>query len=77
MHDVPVEVSADSFAVHEPDPDTLIGFLQLMEFNSITKRAATHFGLAEGTGMTANTSQTIFSAPSPAAAKPAGKVPDR
>ncbi len=35
----------DSFAVHEPEPATLIAFLKGMEFNSITRRVATHFGI--------------------------------
>ena len=60
---VPVTEAPDTFAVHEPDPDKLIGFLQLMEFNTITKRAMSHFGFAEGVDFAANKSQTIFSAP--------------
>jgi DNA polymerase I len=44
---VPVPVGLESFAVHEPDPDTLIGFLEKMEFRTITKRVRETF-LADG-----------------------------
>ena len=45
--DVPdVEPVAD-FGRREPDPATLIGFLKAMEFNSLTRRAATHFGVED------------------------------
>jgi DNA polymerase I len=38
MHDVPVEEPLEAFAVREPDPDTLIGFLRTMEFRTLTTR---------------------------------------
>ena len=37
----------DSFAVHEPDPKELIAYLRGMEFNTITRRVAAHFGIAD------------------------------
>jgi DNA polymerase-1 len=37
----------DAFAVAEPEPKTLIAFLRGMEFNSITKRVATHFSIED------------------------------
>src|ERR1700742_4717271 len=37
----------DAFAVAEPEPKTLISFLRGMEFNSITKRVATHFSIED------------------------------
>ncbi|HJW40952.1 MAG TPA: DNA polymerase I [Rhizomicrobium sp.] len=37
----------ETFAVHEPEPKELIAFLRGMEFNSITKRVATHFGIED------------------------------
>ncbi len=43
--DVKVKVSADTFGTREPDPATLIGFLKAMEFNSLTRRAASHYGI--------------------------------
>jgi DNA polymerase I len=41
----------DRFAVHEPDPKELIAYLKGMEFNSITKRVATHFGVEDVEGI--------------------------
>src|ERR1700685_379597 len=37
----------DSFAVHEPDPKELIAYLRGMEFNTITRRVAAHFGIED------------------------------
>ncbi len=36
--DVPIEEELDTFAVRDPDPDQLIGFLKEMEFRTLTKR---------------------------------------
>ncbi len=41
----------DAFAVAEPDPKTLIAFLKGMEFSSITKRVAAHFGIEDIDGI--------------------------
>ena len=35
----------DDFAVHEPEPAALIGFLKAMEFSTLHRRAASHFGV--------------------------------
>ncbi|MBS0470134.1 MAG: DNA polymerase I [Proteobacteria bacterium] len=43
----------DSFAVAEPEPKTLIAFLKGMEFNTITKRVAAHFGIEDIDGIAA------------------------
>jgi DNA polymerase-1 len=42
--DVPVEVGVQSLGVHDPDPQTLLGFLRVMEFNTLTKRIAEKLG---------------------------------
>ena len=42
---VPLKEPIDEFAVHEPEPKELIGFLKAMEFTSIVRRAAAHFGI--------------------------------
>ena len=34
----------EEFGTHDPDPPTLIGFLKAMEFSSLTRRAASHYG---------------------------------
>ena len=38
--DVPVEVAVERAGVRDPDPETLLTFLRLMEFNTLTKRIA-------------------------------------
>ena len=44
---VPLKEKPDEFAVHEPDAKELIGFLKGMEFSSITRRVAAHFGIED------------------------------
>ena len=44
---VPFKDKPDEFAVHEPDPRTLIAFLKAMEFSTITRRVAAHFGIED------------------------------
>ena len=44
---VPLKEQPDEFAVHDPDPRELIAFLKAMEFTSITKRVAAHFGVED------------------------------
>lgn len=41
--DVPVEVKVDDLAVADPDPKTLLGFLEEMEFRTITQRVREMF----------------------------------
>jgi len=43
----PLPEGPEHFAVHEPEPKTLIAFLKGMEFNTITKRVAAHFGIED------------------------------
>ncbi|MEQ1578661.1 MAG: DNA polymerase I [Hyphomicrobium sp.] len=42
--DVPGVVAVDAFGVKEPIPEPLLAFLQLMEFNTLTKRIAASLG---------------------------------
>ena len=42
---VPLEVSVDQLAVHEPDYKNLIAFLKAMEFSTITRRIAEKTGI--------------------------------
>jgi DNA polymerase-1 len=44
--DVPVEAPAGALALRDPDPETLLGFLRLMEFTSLTTRIAKVLGLS-------------------------------
>ncbi len=45
---VPLEVTVDDLAVHEPDYKHLIAFLKAMEFNTITRRVAEKSGIDAG-----------------------------
>jgi len=42
---VPLDEPVESFAVREPDPDTLIPFLKEMEFSNLLRRAAAKLGV--------------------------------
>jgi DNA polymerase-1 len=42
--DVPVEAEVERFGVQDPKPETLLGFLRLMEFSTLTKRIAEKLG---------------------------------
>lgn len=43
-NNVPNIVPIDEFVVREPDPDTLINFLESMEFGTLTRRVRAHLG---------------------------------
>ena len=82
---VPLEVTPDALAVHEPDYKHLIAFLKAMEFNTITRRVAEKSGIdasqIEADAKLASgprpSPDTTASAPSTsaAAAKPAPALP--
>ncbi len=42
---VKVKEQLDEFYAREPDGQTLIGFLKVMEFSTLTRRAAAHYGI--------------------------------
>ena len=42
---VKLPTGLDAFGVHEPEPPKLIGFLKIMEFASLCRRAASHYGI--------------------------------
>jgi DNA polymerase-1 len=44
--DAPVETPLDSFAAHDPEPETLLAFTRQMEFNSLTRRFGEALGVA-------------------------------
>jgi DNA polymerase-1 len=60
----PVKEGIESFAVREPEAVPLISFLKAMEFNTLTRRAASHFGVEDPDSITAETVSV------PAAVKP-------
>jgi DNA polymerase-1 len=68
---VPVKEGIDEFDAHEPDPKTLIGFLKAMEFNSITRRAASHFGIDDADSVAAAPDPSEKALPAPSSAAPA------
>jgi DNA polymerase-1 len=49
----PLPEGPEHFAVHEPEPQALIAFLRGMEFNTVTRRVAAHFGIEDVEGIAA------------------------
>jgi DNA polymerase-1 len=71
---VPLKEKPDEFAVHEPVPKDLIAFLKAMEFGTITRRVAAHFGIEDldGIGVAATSANVMPDNPSlPRAETPA------
>jgi DNA polymerase-1 len=71
---VPLKEKPDEFAVHEPEPKDLIAFLKAMEFGTITRRVAAHFGVEDldGIGVAATSANVMPANPSlPRAETPA------
>jgi DNA polymerase-1 len=62
---VPLKEPVSNFAVQPPNPQALIAFLKAMEFGTITRRVATHFGVEDVENI----------APTPAAAMPRQETP--
>ena len=42
--DVPLQIAIETFGVHDPNADTLLSYLRMMEFNTLTKRIAEGLG---------------------------------
>ncbi|HEY5046891.1 MAG TPA: DNA polymerase I [Rhizomicrobium sp.] len=55
---VQLATGLDAFGTSEPDPATLIGFLKALEFTTLCRRAASHFGIDDP--------DSVPSAPDPA-----------
>jgi len=76
--DVPVTEGIETFGLHDPEPNTLIGFFKDMEFNSLTRRVAERFGV-DGDAIEATGAYDNGARPEPSqnkgtpAAKPASK----
>jgi DNA polymerase-1 len=62
---VKLPTSIDDFAVHEPEPQKLIGFLKAMEFASLTRRAASHFGINDVDAISAAADPAKHESPRP------------
>jgi DNA polymerase I len=62
---VPLKTQLEEFAVHDPEPAALIGFLKTMEFSALCKRAASHFHIedVEVISAASDPAQAYLSAP--------------
>jgi DNA polymerase I len=61
--DVPVTVHIDHFGVQEVKPDALLGFLRLMEFNSLTKKIAENLGAEAPPPLAASVGSSVRAKP--------------
>ena len=73
---VPLKVPLADFAVHDPEPAALIGFLKAMEFFALGKRAASHFGIddIDAVPSAADPAQHALAAPGEGAPLPSRAV---
>ena len=62
--DVPTEIGVERFALRDPIPDTLLGFLRDMEFNSLTKRIAEGLGVEAPAPLERSVGSTVLPPPS-------------
>src|SRR6185437_4903871 len=46
-HHARIQEGPEHFPVHEPEPNELNAYLRDMEFNTITRRVAAHFGIQD------------------------------
>jgi DNA polymerase I len=75
---VPVTEELAEFHAREPDGKVLIGFLKAMEFNSLTRRAASHFGIddPDSIASAADPAEKALPAPGKTSAPSAPVTPD-
>ncbi len=64
----------EEMAAQEPDPQKLIAFLKAMEFNSLTKRAAAHFNIADPDAIAPAADPAEKALPAPGGAAPIKKA---
>jgi DNA polymerase-1 len=67
----PITEDVADFAVREPEAVPLIGFLKGMEFNSLTRRAASHFGVEDPDAISADSNAASAAAKASAESKQA------
>src|SRR5205814_10081004 len=74
---VPLKIPLDHFAVHDPEPVSLIGFLKAMEFFALSKRAASHYSIGDADAIppAADPAQPSLAAPGETAPLPPRAVP--
>jgi len=81
----PLRQPPDLFGVREPNPASLLAFLQTMEFAALTKRAAAHYGVEDtdalippaATTRTPGTSEESKPLPNPAPPSGGGAIANR
>ncbi len=71
--DVPVEEKWESFAVRDPEPTTLLQFIDAMEFRTLGRRVREHFAKEKGVQIVAQ--YAAASAPAAATASPEAGAP--
>ncbi|HEY5238916.1 MAG TPA: DNA polymerase I [Rhizomicrobium sp.] len=64
----------DEMLACDPDPATLIAFLKAMEFNTLTRRAASHFNIADPDAIAAAPDPAQAALPAPGDATPLKKL---
>ena len=69
--DVPGLIGADALGVQDPRPETLLGFLQLMEFNTLTRRIAEALGVEAPAPVAVSVGSTVPTKGRKASAGPA------
>ena len=72
--DVPGLIGAEALGVRDPLPDTLLGFLQLMEFNTLTRRIAEALGVEAPAPVAVSVGSTVPTKGRGASAGPAAKA---
>jgi len=72
---VPLKVQLDAFAVHDPEPAALIGFLKAMEFSALCRRAASHFHIDDVDAVPPGQDPAQVSLSAPGASPPPRAMP--
>ncbi len=67
---VPLKVQLEAFAVRDPEPPALIGFLKAMEFSALCKRAASHFHIDDVDAISPASDAAQGALPAPGAMAP-------
>ena len=70
---VPLKGQLEEFAVQDPEPAALIGFLKVMEFSALCKRAASHFHIDDVDAITAASDPVQASLPAPGSGASKGR----
>jgi DNA polymerase-1 len=72
---VPLKSQLEEFAVRDPEPTALIGFLKAMEFSALCKRAASHFHIDDVDAIASASGLVQAFLPAPGATAPLPPIP--